>query len=531
MVFPEPDVRVYYNELYSLLNLIKEEIQSQSHKYEVSGLEPDALEAYLLDINTYYYQSFHDRIFPLYKSQLENEIKALYRIGREEARLKEDIILNLKRVAIIYNRIKSGSKLLKSNRESINELLLASKRGRDQRTVELLYALKDLQLNLLGFANLLDGCLHHLNDRQLLNSLNEYPFQAAWHSLLRIWEPDNNRFVRDYKRFLINLELIIRLLVNLQQNDDPCLAANSNILKELEKLQAGLANKKTSTGLMNWYKQHLHNQLNLYFKLLNVYAEKNDRKNTLQTCKMCENWLQSLLYILEKSIPDSGNCKQVIFDLPELIEVQAEPAIKQLRDLSSHTAQSLQDLIKNLSESAQPSFENFYTSASLTLAKAQPGFKEVLESGHIPPGTFLAAELIRLYKQLSLFEEQLDFLQAKEEHAVRLKQQYEIMLENMDSYLQLLQDIKNELARTLAPRNIKRNFKDMDVRVEHIPINQGELFPARYIHLLDSSKIMGNESLEQDYIISEEDGDIFIFKLDELYEELIPHLLVTRKGS
>lgn len=531
MGLPEPDVRVYTNELYALLNLIKEEIQTHSHALQVSGLEPETLEAYLLDLNTYYYQSFHDRFFPLYKSQLETEIMALYRISREETSLKQDIIRNLKRIALIYNRIKNGSNLLKINRESINELLLISERGREQRTVELLYTLKDLESNLTSFLNVLGSYQKCMTDRHLLNSLSEYPFQTAWHSLLRNWEPDNSRFSRDFKRLLINLQLMIRLLIKLQQSEDPCLAARHHILDELEKLESGLANKKSSPVLVNWYKQHIQNQLSMHLNLLNLYVEKNERKRSMQAAKACENWLQALWYLLEKSAPSPENTEQVFFDLPLIVQMNTSE-LQELSDLSNRTAQSLQDLIKNLNESAQPGFENFYTSSSLIMMEVQPAFKRILAQGNIPGGTVLATRLMRLCMQFSLLEGQLDLLQAKEEHAVKLKQQYEIMLQNMDSYLQLLQDIKNELARALAPRNINRNFKDMDVRVEHIPIQPGELFPNHYLHLLDSSQITARESLEQEqeYMVTEEDGDIFIFKLDELYEELIPNICITRKG-
>ncbi len=528
MKVPEPDLRMYYNELYSFLNLLKDEIQTQSQALVKDY--PEALDAYLLDLNTYYYQSFNERFFPVYKSQLESEIMALYRISREEATLKEDIIKNLKRIAQIYNRIKSGSQLLKTNRESVYNLLLNSDRGREQRIVELLYTLKDLEQSLNSFLNLLTSYQDCLSDQQLIHSLSEYPFQVALHSLSLTWDFDNSRFIRDFKRLMINCRLMVQLLIKLQQSDDPCVEARNNVLNDLQKLEASMGARKSSPLLTSWYKQHIQSQLLIYLNLLGLYVEKNDRKSSVKAAHACEEWMRALLYLLEKTTLSPENLGPVFLDLPMLSLAQRSSNLKELSDISTNIAQSLKELIKNLSSSAQPKFDYFHTSAGLIMAEAQSQYKKILNQKNIPHGTVLANALSRLAMQLSLLDGQLELLQAKEEHALRLRQQYEIMLQNMDSYHELLQEIKNELSRALAPRNINRNFKDMDVRVEQISINQGELFPARYLHLLDSSQLTDDDALEQEYIVTEEEGDIFIFKLDELYEELIPPIVISRKG-
>jgi hypothetical protein len=123
---------------------------------------------------------------------------------------------------------------------------------------------------------------------------------------------------------------------------------------------------------------------------------------------------------------------------------------------------------------------------------------------------------------------QIDHLDSREEHAVKLKQQYERMLETIDSYQDLLGNMKNQLSRTLAPRNISRQFKELDLRVEHIPISQGEVFPSAYLYLLGVA--VANRDSDQDCFVQEEDGDIFLFRLDELQDELIPKIVLTGKG-
>lgn len=528
MGLPEPDMQVYYDELTLFLKQIREEIEEHSRHLNTDHLDQDSLESCLLDLNTYYYRGFHERYFPLYKTQIEADIRSLYRISREEAALKEDIINNLKRMAEIYNRVKYAIKLLEISRDSVSELLQSSERGQEQRIVELLYTLKDLDNNLLTFLNLLNKWQSFLTDQDLLKSLAEYPFHLALHRLLLNWEADNSRFIRDFKRFMINLQLAAQLLVKLQYSDDPCQTARRTVLEELEKLEVNLASKKSTPFLATWYKQHIQNQFLMYIDLLGLYAEKNERKRFLQTAQAFEKWLQALLYLLEKASLSPEEFRPLFLDLQSLALLPLE--LDEINKQSRETSAALQDLIKDLTAATKPGFVHFSTAAKQIISEAYGQFKHIVEQGKIPPGTVLANGLSRLSMQISLLEMHLDLLSDKEEHRGKLRQQYQLMLHNMDAYQALLQEAKNELARALAPRNISRNFKEMEIRLEHIPVNQDEIFPALYLHLLPESTGIDTETAELDYIVQEEAGDIFIFKLDELYEVIVPHIVLTRKG-
>lgn len=528
MSLPEPDIQVYYDELDSFLTRFREEIQIHSQNFKSAQLDQDDLDAYLADLNTYYYQSFHERFFPLYKSKMEADINSLYRISREESALKRDIIRNLKRMAHIYNRIKSAARILAINRDSVSNLLDNSARGREQRIVELLYTLKDLDKSLLIFRNMLKQWQSFLKDRELINSLTEYPFHAALHNLLLTWEADNPKFIKAVKRLMINLQLAAKLLNKLEYSEDPCLTGRNSILDELQKLDFSLASKKSSPILGSWYKQHIQSQFQIYLDLLGLYAEKNERKRCLQTAQSFKKWLQSLLYLLEKSTLSPHELGPLFLDLQSLALMTSE--LDETSDLCNRTTRSIQQLIKDLADSTNPEFEYYSTASRNIIVEASPRFKIILEQEKIPSGTVLANGLSRLSMQIYLLDMQLDLLNDKEEHSSRLRQQYQQMLHNMDSYLQLLLETQNELARALAPRNISRTFKDMDLKLERIPVNQGEAFPSRYLGLLPDLPAIDIEANDQDYIVAEEDGDIFILKLDEFHEEVIPHIVLSRKG-
>ena len=95
MDLPEPDVREKILELSSFLSQIKEELQVQAQSPSRNHFDQNELDEFILDLNNYYYQSFHERFIPLYRAQWEEEIKRLYGIARDESALKEDSNKNL----------------------------------------------------------------------------------------------------------------------------------------------------------------------------------------------------------------------------------------------------------------------------------------------------------------------------------------------------------------------------------------------------------------------------------------------------
>lgn len=527
MGLPEPDMQVYQDELNRFLLQVKQEIQALSSNTEVGYQDQETLEAFLLDVNTYYYRSFHERFFPLYKTGMEEELRSLYRISRGEAALKKDILSNLKRMGQIYNGVKNAGKLLDISRDQVQNLLYHAEQGREQRIAELLYTLKDLDNHLLTFHNMLSKWQTFLSDQDLLKSLSEYPFHLALHQLLHGWEAENSRFIRDFKRLMVNLQLAAQLLIKLQYSDDPCLTARKSVLDELHKLESNLASKKSTPFLDSWYKQHLQDQFLIYTDLLGLYAEKNERRRCLQFAQTFENWLQALLYLLEKATLSPEELGPLFLDLQSLALLPSE--LKEISELVHKTSGSLQELTKSLAAATNPEFEHFSTAARRIVADVWSQLKASLEQGKIPSGTVLANGLSRLSMQISLLDMHLDLLNDKEDHRHKLRQQYQIMLSNMDSYQALLTESKNELSRALAPRNISRNFKEMDIRLEHIPVAQGDIFPAAYLHCLPAFKETASEAPKQEFVVQEEDGDLFIFRIDDLYAEVIPNITLKPK--
>ncbi|HZK86518.1 MAG TPA: hypothetical protein VFC40_00970 [Syntrophomonas sp.] len=527
MNFIEPNTQSEGLELSEFMLQIKAELELQGQELQSAQLNQDELENYVLDLNSYYYQSFHERFFPLYRAQLEADMKRLYKIAREESALKEDIIKNLKRVAQMYNHVKNGLNVLKQNRALVDHLRLRSNRSQDQSSLSLIYALKDLQTSLIGCLELLNDFQTLLDDQTLIKSLQIYPFQSGLKALWLIWDPENNSFSRDFKRLMINLELSLKLVLKLPKSDDKFPEDRDNILDELDKIENNLTTKKYSPALANWFKQHIRPPFLIYLELLNLNIKQRDRKRIQQTANNFENWLQALLYLLGELSRRSGKPQPLLLEL-HFLDPGDPSRLKELLTLCTQTEKSIKELIQQYAEADNPSYSVFSDAASKILSGVLPQFKVIQEHKQMTDYSLVNNAIERLNSQVSFLEMQIDQLDSREEHAVKLKQQYERMLETIDSYQDLLGNMKNQLSRTLAPRNISRQFKELDLRVEHIPISQGEVFPSAYLYLLGVA--VANRDSDQDCFVQEEDGDIFLFRLDELQDELIPKIVLTGKG-
>jgi hypothetical protein len=290
-------------------------------------------------------------------------------------------------------------------------------------------------------------------------------------------------------------------------------------LAELFKTENNLANKKYSPSLLTWYKQHVRPQFILYEELLELSINQKDRKRIQLAVRNFETWLQSLLFLLERVRRGSGVPE------PMLLEMHwSKPAdysfIKEITNLMTQVQKSLQNLIKQYEEASIPDFPIFSESAGNILSEVWPKFKSILQDNDVTEYNILNNMLERLKNQFSFLEMQIDHLNIRARHIQKMQQQYEQILTTIDNYHDLLTEMKNQLARTLAPRNLSRQFKDMDLRIEHVVINKGELFPSDYYDLLN----IEDDQTEQEHFIAEEDGDIFLFRLDDVKDALIPKI-------
>ncbi len=508
-------------ELSSFLTLIKEELQQQMQSLQSRQLDRNELEDFILDLNSYYYQSFQERFFPLYRTEMEEEIKKLYKIARDESAIKEDILKNLKRSAQIYNHVKNGINVLEQKHALVDDLYFTTGLSQEQLLLELIYALKDMSATIVKSLDILTSCQSLITEQVLSKHLGNYPFQAMLANLWLCWEADSNNFDRDFKRLMINLELAQKLLTKISGSDEKSSDNWEMWLAELSKTENNLANKKYSPSLLKWYKLHVRPQFILYQELLELSIKQKDRKRIQLAVRNFAAWLQSLLYLLERVSRGSGIPEPMLLEMHWTKPVNYS-FIKETTSFMMQIQKDLQNLIKQYEEASHPDFPIFSESAGKILSEAWPKFKSILQDHDATEYNILNNMLGHVKNQFSFLEMQIDHLNTRARHIEKMQQQYEQILTTIDNYHDLLAEMKSQLARSLAPRNLSRQFKDMDLRIEHIVLNKGEVFPSDYYALLN----IENDPTGPERIIAEEDGDIFLFRLDDLKDALIPKIIL-----
>jgi len=96
----------------------------------------------------------------------------------------------------------------------------------------------------------------------------------------------------------------------------------------------------------------------------------------------------------------------------------------------------------------------------------------------------------------------------------------------IQSYIDLLVNIKVDLERLLAPRNISRFWKNHGVRTERIYLEKGQPFPAEYVSLLEEHKVDIHPGDYEQPVILHEEGDLFIIRVDNYVEVEMPPLTI-----
>lgn len=519
MNLPEPDINFYMKNLTAFLAQIERELQSQQQGWQCARLDQDELEALILDLNRYYYQSFHDRFMPLYRAEAEADMKKLYQLARDENALKEDIFKNLKRSAQIYNIAKNGLHMLEHQLELIDGLRLDAVRSQEKLLLELAYALKETQTAVAHSVAALRSQQSLGNDRELARHLDVYPFQPALGALWMIWDQDSSHFGRDFRRLQINLELMLKQLDRISAPDEKAAELWEVELVELYKTENNLSHKKFTPALAEWYKQQIRPQLMLWAELLEAYIRQRNRKRIQLTARKFSDWLQGLLYFLARTSAHADEPEAFLLEMCPALPAEAS-RLKELIRLLTAANKHLQNLIKEYDEAAHPDLSIFIDAAAKMQSETWPELKALCKTERADYG-LLNNMLAHVHDRFSWLEIQLDYLSLRSEHLHKMRQQYEQAASALTAYRDLLADMKSQLAKSFAPRNLNRQYKDLDLRVEHVPVTCGEPFPADYYYLLQRDDLP-----MQDIIVKAEEGDIFLFRLDELKDELVPRILL-----
>ncbi len=510
--------------LEQVLSALRQEIEQfiPSPSFEVIGEE---LDNYIFELNSFYYRSFTERLFPLYRSSVQEEVSQLLKLSRQETMVKMDIMANIKRYAKLYNQVKSILSICKASREDAGQALLVVSREQDYRAVELLYTLKQLENEFINLETLISRINTWLEDGELMFLVQTHP--AAIPALQMASSLDRNDPLQAdaISSLLVYLTYPAKTLSRVQPRQDS--KQIGGIIEETRKRSPVFSRTPETETLINFYEVHVKTRISLYLDAIQLGLNSEQPELLNRSVTNLTNFLSGLIMLLEKASPSTPVLSGAVNPNNMLAE-----SVKKLNNDSINLMKAITSITSELSGSGEPDFAYFSSKIQEILAPATSLLKNAIVAKEFTCFPELLTGLNRAELQLSLLTGRIDLLNQKQEHHNEVLKHLLTIVNMLDNYLNLLANIRADLERILAPRNISRAWKEVNVKVDRVPLQKGQVFPLDYLYLLDKHLVETRlcQDGQEDNLILHEEGDLFIIRVDELLEEEMPYLVIAQKG-
>lgn len=516
----ETQLDIYTAQLEALLNRLHQDIDREFNSLtDVKDVRQ--LDEYILQLNSFYYGSFHEKIFPLYRQLIQEDMQSQLNLALQEDTLRQGIIGNIKRYTQLYNQVKRLTASLNQGKEKSYQLILANERREDRNSIDLYTALRFWRERLQAAAEQVQKLEEVLMDRNLCQALGKLP---VVHFLERVdlAQPEQGACYTD---ILSCLSYCRDLLRQMQKEDNPYVKS-SGILKELEDII--VARRRVPESFAR-YRQYLVDLLGSILPNLSLYLK-------LGESELYKNALRRLLQQLDDNIFLLERSQHLLIGGYREVLMQAcrgpsdlSPATSQLQQDLNLILDKLNTLEREFSLPGESDFQNFSQQARERLEEAGHLFSQTgpCENAALEPMLFTSLRHLDLERQYLLRT-----IEMMREDSRRRNELQEVLLHvvnSLDACTNFLGNIRADLERLLAPRNLSRLWKDLDVRVERIPLEAGKPFPPRFLHLLDKNKLDQLPAGSEDIIVVYEEGDLFIIRVGNEQDEEVPYVNIARK--
>jgi hypothetical protein len=511
-------------QLEHILSTLRQEIEQSIPSPTLLQEKNEELDNYIFELNSFYYRSFTERLFPLYHSSVQEEISRLLKLSRQETMVKMDIMANIKRYAKLYNQVKSILSICTTSRENVGQTLLAISREQDQRTVELLYTLKQLEHEFFNLQTLISRINTWLENKELIFLLQTHPAAIPVMQMASSLNRDHPLQANAINRLLVYLAYPAKTLSRMQPRQDS--KQISEIIEEIKKKTPVFSRTPETEALITFYEVHVKSKINLYLDIIQMSMVSEQPELLNRSISDLENFLTGLITLIENTSPYAP----VLSGTTGLNNIAT--GINKLHDDNSKIVKAITSIASELSEAGEPDFDYFGTKIQEILQPAMSLLKNAVETEGIDFFPELLGGLQHGELQLALLIARIDLLNQKQEHHNEVLEHLSTIVNMLDNYLDLLSNIRGDLERILAPRNISRAWKEVNIRVDRVPLQKGQVFPQDYLYLLDKHLVETHlyQNGQEDNLILHEEGDIFIIRVDELLEEEVPYLVIAQKG-
>lgn len=523
MNYTEFDPDFFTAKLEQVLSVLRQEIdQLPSSSFEGMGQE---LDNYIFELNSFYYRSFTERLFPLYRSSVQEEVSRLLKLSRQETMVKMDIMANIKRYAKLYNQVKSILSICQESRENAGQALLSFSREQDHRAVELLYTLKQLENEFVNLNTLISRINTWLEDEELMFLIKTHPAAIPALQMASLLDRNNPLQADAISRLLVYLTYLVKTLSRFQSRQNS--KQTDGIIEEIRKRTPVFSWLPETEGLINFYEVHVKTRISLYLDAIQLGLVSEQPELLNRSVIDFDNFLSGLIMLLEKTSPSAPALSTAVSPNKMLIDT-----VNKLNDDSLNIVKTITGITSELSGSGEPDFTYFSTKIQEILQPATSLLKNAITTIELACFPELFTGLNRAELQLSLLTARIDLLNQKQEHHNEVLKHLLTIVNMLDNYLNILANIRGDLERILAPRNISRAWKEVNLKVERIPLQKGQVFPPDYLYLLDKHLVETHlcQDDQEDNLVLHEEGDLFIIRVDELLEEEIPYLVIAQKG-
>lgn len=514
------DMQAYSLMLEELLARLRQEIDNQSH---LEAVHPaDDLDRYLLHINTYYYQSFQEQYLPQYRQRWQEEVKELLLLSQQQQVLETNIMSTLKRYTRLHNLLKTLLANIKTFFHlNEQEAALVEQETLRQGT-ELLLAITDLQNQLQSLQAYLAAVSPYVQDAELMRYLNEYPGYAEVFNLEAAHPQGLTECPHQLNQAISEVTYLIGLL------HSPIMADRVGGERVAEDMQIRIKQlQNTDEGrdpLSIWITRKFTRELSLYLSALSA------QPGAPETRELIVDRLQGWQKVLKLLAAHRASGSFYRGSLSFLCHASAEGMQESRRDVE-FSIQQLNPVITSLQQTPEASYQ-VLVQVREWLAFWAPFLRSMSTEEEVQRIPHLNALLHQARVSIALLSNQLSMIETARRRAAYNQDQVERMRALAESQLVFLGQLKADLDRLLAPRNIARTWKDMGVRLLKLPLQKGQVFPTEYIHLLEQARWESRNDVSlPDFTILHEEGDLFIIHV--LNEEQIefPFMIMTRQPS
>ncbi len=516
------NLETYGQNMQHFLLLLRSEVEEISRQFESDPGSLENLDRYLLTVNSFYYRSFHETFWPVYKKDVKEEINQLLSLKVQEDLLKKHIAAIIKRNANLFNQVKNVSARLQDLKQQIMEQRLSFTDEIDRQVLELIYGFKEIRSKFLELDDFMN-CLSEI-------SSGLASFQGQARSQMLIMGANSlcsvNSEDPSYYQLLKQQGQIFKLI-------QKCASDESIIPERISKIRSLLLSSTIDwpgEEFRDFYEVQIRSASLHYTELMMLNLQVQDyprlKEIILEFSEFFEIWLDFLDLII------SYISRPGFHLIPELYQLNLKNPgyLKELYYDVSSTRKHIEQVGEDMDNTQDIDFIYFSSQMQNILEFSAPLYKTIAHESPVTEITLLTARFQQVSCAFSIMDSRLKILIEEYRHMSSIIAHCEDLLTRLDSEIELLSNIKNDLERLLAPRNIARVWKDLDIRITHIPLIRGLPLADEYLYLLDKYHINTRIAGGTDNTILHEEGDIFIIRVEDESSEEIPYMIIGKKG-